>query len=352
MDLAAKMHIQPIELDGIEALVGQRPAERCFEIIEVTEKSRATGWDIQVYKIIEVSCPSGGETEGGSDGSYPGVPPGDDFGDPFSEGPSGGGGSAPSGPGPNNPQEIDFNDTGIYTAPIIRLNAITQLGELLQLGPYTSPQMQYLINDASVDQVVGLLNFIEKEQRSNEAKEFAIAAIEALEEGGEVDFENRLIFNPLIAQDYQASMSPAEIAIFNTLNPLQKEGYLRAATQAYIYAESHFPRPVRNRKGDTFKHTFWNALSTIYIGEALTEQLTTAHEDIEYIPDYPNHYKETQMDLHNNAQGRQIANGSGRIYQMVHQAMSNGSLRYLNNLEYTGAFWRATNNSQLTPTNQ
>lgn len=58
------------------------------------------------------------------------------------------------------------------------------------------------------------------------------------------------------------------------------------------------------------------------------------------------------MDLHNNAQGRQIAYSSGRLYQLVHQAMDNGSLRYLNNLEFQDGFWRATDDSQLTPTNQ
>ncbi len=125
-----------------------------------------------------------------------------------------------------------------------------------------------------------------------------------------------------------------------------------AAVQCYIYAETHFPRPVRNRKGDAFKHTFWNALSTVYIGEALTEQLTTAHEDIEYDPDYPSHNKETQMDLHNNAKGRQIAYGAGRLYQLVHESMDDGDLRYLNNLSYQDGFWKATKSSQLTPTNQ
>lgn len=194
--------------------------------------------------------------------------------------------------------------------------------------------------------------FLKENDFSDEAEAFAKEAIEAFDQDGEVDLENKLIYNPQIAQDYRASMSDAEEAIFNSLSILQKEGYLRAATQAYIYAESHFPKPVRNRKGDAFKHTFWNALSTVYIGETLTEQLTTAHEDINYDPNYPNHYKETQMDLHNNAQGRQIAYGAGRLYQLVQEALDGGDLRYLNNLELSGGFWKATDISQLTPTNQ
>jgi len=58
------------------------------------------------------------------------------------------------------------------------------------------------------------------------------------------------------------------------------------------------------------------------------------------------------MDLHNNAQGRQIAYDAGRLYQLVQSALENGDLRYLNNLEFVDGFWRATNTSQLTPTNQ
>ena len=181
-------------------------------------------------------------------------------------------------------------------------------------------------------------------------EKFAEAAVEAWLLDGEVDIENRLIYNPAVSQDYRSRMSPAEVGIFDTLSVFQKEGYLRAATQAYIYAETHFTNPVRNRLGDAFKHTFWNALSTDYIGEVLTEQLTTANEDIPY--NYPNHFKETEMDLYNNAQGRQIAYGAGRLYQLVQSALNNRDIRYLNYLEFSGVFWRATNNSQLTPTNQ
>ncbi|MDC6363516.1 MULTISPECIES: DUF6973 domain-containing protein [Flavobacteriaceae] len=194
--------------------------------------------------------------------------------------------------------------------------------------------------------------FVEGEGQSNEAKKFANEAQMALMAGGEVDWENQLVYNPLVAQDIKSRMSDAEIAIFDTLDNTRQFLYLKAATQAYIYAETHFPRPVRNTKGDAFKHAFWNALSTVYLGETLTEQLTSAHEDIEYNPDYPNHFKETQMDLHNNSQGRQIAYGAGRLYELVHQALDSGQLRYLNNLVFQNGFWNASNASVLTPTNQ
>ncbi|MDA9316593.1 hypothetical protein N9Q58_01615 [Polaribacter sp.] len=48
-------------------------------------------------------------------------------------------------------------------------------------------------------------------------------------------------------------------------------------------------------------------------------------------------------------QGRQIAYGSGKIYQLVQNALNNGVLRYLTALNSNNC--RATNNSLLTPTN-
>jgi hypothetical protein len=193
VDLASKMRIQPISLDNIGALVSQRSSERCYEIIEVIEKSRATGWDITVYKIIEVTCSGGGGDDDNGE-SNPANPADDGVDNQFPENGFGGGNES-GGPGPNNPAEIDFNDTGIYTAPILRLNIIGELGELLQLGPHTTPQMQYLLNDASTDQVVDLYNYVEEEQRSNEVKNFAKAAIDAWMEDGEVDFVEQIIID-------------------------------------------------------------------------------------------------------------------------------------------------------------
>jgi hypothetical protein len=67
----------------------------------------------------------------------------------------------------------------MYTVPILRLDIIGELGEFLQLGPHTTPQMQYLLNDASTDEVVALYNFIEEGQKSNEVKTQAKMKIDA-----------------------------------------------------------------------------------------------------------------------------------------------------------------------------
>lgn len=83
------------------------------------------------------------------------------------------------------------------------------------------------------------------------------------------------------------------------------------------------------------------------------KQLTDAHEEIEYDPNYPNHYKETNLDLFNNAQGRALVSDYGNfIFELVEDEIDNGELRYLNNLIFRNGFYNATDSSQLTPTNQ
>ncbi|MHA7844621.1 MAG: DUF6973 domain-containing protein, partial [Winogradskyella sp.] len=216
----------------------------------------------------------------------------------------------------------------------------------------TPQQEAFLLEPDNEPFLQDLHNFWYFCEKSNADENFAKAAIQAKMNSGQVFFVDMLIYDPSLDEMIKSRMSPAEVSLFNDLSQLRKKAYLMAAVQSYIYAETHFPKPVRNRKGDAFKHAFWNALSTVYKGEGLTSQLTTAHENIEYDPDYPNHYKETQMDLHNNAKGRQIAYGAGKLYQLVHEAMNNGDLRYLNNLVYQDGFWNATNSSQLIPTNQ
>lgn len=59
------------------------------------------------------------------------------------------------------------------------------------------------------------------------------------------------------------------------------------------------------------------------------------------------------MDLFNNTKGRELAAEYGSfIFQLVENALDEGDLRYLNNLEFIDIFWKATNSSQQTPTNQ
>jgi len=217
----------------------------------------------------------------------------------------------------------------------------------------TSSEMGVLGSMENARKTIKLSMYLKNNNCSEEAQKFGALAKEAIVAGGEVDYEKKLIYNPKIADQIKSRMSTAESAIFENLTTIQQFLYLKAATEAYIYAESFYPRPVRNTKGDAVKHALWNALSTNYIGASLTKQLTDAHEVITYDSNYPNHFKETNMDLFNNAIGRELATQYGNfIFQLVENALGNGELRYLNKLEFNGIFWKATNLSQLTATNQ
>lgn len=151
--------------------------------------------------------------------------------------------------------------------------------------------------------------------------DFAEAAVVALENGGEVDFENRLIYDPTLDQDYLSLMAKKEKEIFDSLTNYQKTQYLMSAQQAWKYAEIHYLESFYNGNGDAVRHAFWNALATVRLGEALTKKLTDAHESDPFEADYPNQYKERDMDLFNNNVGREIASKSGRLFQLIEEAL-------------------------------
>ena len=184
-------------------------------------------------------------------------------------------------------------------------------------------------------------------------KDFAEAALVALENGGEVDFEDRLIYNPALDQDYLGRMAKKEREIFDSLTSYQQTQYLMSAQQAWNYAELYYEESFYNGKGDAVRHAFWNALATVRLGEILTIRLTNAHETKKHPdPNYLYPYKEVQMDLFNNEKGRQIAYGTGKLYFLVEEALKNGQLRYLSHLQGGGKSGRATSKSKLTPTNK
>ena len=57
-----------------------------------------------------------------------------------------------------------------------------------------------------------------------------------------------------------------------------------------------------NNEGDAFKHCYWQAEMTLWLGEKKAEKMGIKHED-----DNPlNTPAEREMDLHNNAVGREI----------------------------------------------
>ncbi|WP_373060255.1 hypothetical protein [Zunongwangia sp. H14] len=294
----------------------------------------------------ESYCSTGSTGGGGGSTSDPDEPSG------------GGGGGSTGGGSTSDPDDdtciadADGNCLGDTTTPILEKPTINdKLIFHLQLDSASTLENWVQAQDYEV--ISPIYNFLGENDFSPESKSFGLRAISALYNNGDVDLEKRLIFDPSLHDFLKSKMSDSELAIFDNITTIEKAGYLRAATEAYIYAEAFYPNPVRNRKGDAVKHSLWNALSTNYIGASLTKQLTDAHEEITYDSNYPNHYKETDMDLFNNAQGRELATHYGNfIFKLVENALANGELRYLNNLEFNGIFWKATNSSQLTPTNQ
>lgn len=139
--------------------------------------------------------------------------------------------------------------------------------------------------------------------------------------------------------------------MFENITRTEQLKYLWSAKQAQDKANELFPNPCQryNGKGDAFRHAYWNALSAMRIGVSLTQSLTTAHENMP--PEYLYNYKENEMDYYNNEVGRSLViNGASDLLQSTLQALNNGSLRYLNNLNSNNC--QATVNSQLIPTNQ
>lgn len=236
---------------------------------------------------------------------------------------------------------------------IISIETAVSMSIMEAIPTLTTNQINWVNDPANSSLALQLINFLNASPYSLQSQNFAELAIDALINDGEVDYVEKLIYDPGLEQEIKSRMTTKEIGIFDNLTSFQQYQYLKSAIQAYNYAEIHYPKPVRNRKGDAIKHSFWNALSTVRLGASLTKQLTDAHEEITFDTNYQNHYKEKQMDLFNNEKGRQIAYGSGRLYQLIETALANGELRYLSNLTlYNNAYYRASDSSQLIPTNQ
>lgn len=147
---------------------------------------------------------------------------------------------------------------------------------------------------------------------------------------------------------FRDQMSNDERNIFDNMLINRRLMYIVAAKKAIEETSERYSNTAKNGTGDAFRHALWNGMSSLLIGQSLTEQLTTAHETRP--SDYTYTYKEKEMDLYNNLKGRQIANYSNifSITDNVVDHLQIGGLRYLNNLDSN---FLATYNSILVPTN-
>ncbi len=103
----------------------------------------------------------------------------------------------------------------------------------------------------------------------------------------------------------------------------------------------YFSGSLHNTCADAFRHALFNALNTQSLGADVTRLFGDAHECL--VPE--DKYLEKEMDLFNNAIGRQIgsSNPDANLEQLIIliiNAMSNGELRYISNLDIR---------SQITP---
>lgn len=211
---------------------------------------------------------------------------------------------------------------------------------------FNTTNMLWLINQPAASQV-SIVDYLIQNNFSTESEEF-VDELETLSIDLEIDDLSNIWFNQY--DNFRNGMSITERAIFDNLFITRRLSYMAAAKKAFDKANELYPNSVYNGKGDAYRHTLWNALTSLLIGSDLANQLTTAHEEKPF--EYQYHYKEKDMDLYNNQRGRNIATFSNlsTVFENVQTALNVGSLMYLNNLEINTR--KATQNSNLIPTNQ
>ena len=120
-----------------------------------------------------------------------------------------------------------------------------------------------------------------------------------------------------------------EILVFRLYPAQALKHVYNSVIAASMAANSGF-QGKRNGKQDAFRHTFWNARDTADFGKVITEIFTTAHEI-----NSGNHSLETEMDLFNNSQGRDIGESHSYITPnavlatQITYDINTGTLKYL-----------------------
>ena len=242
--------------------------------------------------------------------------------------------------------QINLKSTPTVNNPCVHTGVIAFF--IGQLG-FNQEQLDWLTNIENENTYVSIVDYLNTYNYSTEVVDFAIVAINALMNDEIESFEDFLIILEL-EQDYKGQMSVSELNIFNSMSRKNQLSYLANAQFATWKSEELFPNSLYNGKGDAFRHAYWNAANVNDLGLILTESLTTAHEDkpSSYLYDS----KEKNMDLYNNKIGRGRWNfpldGFSSLQESILNAINNGDLRYLNNLDING---QATSTSILIPTN-
>ena len=138
--------------------------------------------------------------------------------------------------------------------------------------------------------------------------------------------------NPInsIDENGEYTVSEAKLAIAHPINARKAK---EIADYAYSYTQDHFTEGLHNGEADAFRHTFWNALMTKEFGADFAKKVGDAHEDYAGNP-----FSEKQMDLYNNARGREIGReflstrenweeAADPIAQRIFEAIQKGQLQ-------------------------
>jgi uncharacterized membrane protein YgcG len=284
---------------------------------------------------------TGGSEGGGNGSTYSGATTGSATLDPFTYFP--------------NDLDSPFYEDPMYINSIKRAYIWDNLGNAKQRFFASNPEYLNYFNETIQYQINSNWS-VESNELGNWAREFKFDnpdttwedVIEILDASRLLEINAKEVWNN--RNEYRNNMSEAEKVIFDNMLPNRRMLYLASGYKAKEKANELYPNSLHNGKGDAFRHCYWNALSSKFIGVNLTNQLTTAHEDKPFT--YPYEQKEKDMDLYNNNIGQNIANYVSildNIEQEVLTQLNYGFLRYLSNLNSNSL---PTYQSFLTPTNQ
>ena len=107
---------------------------------------------------------------------------------------------------------------------------------IAELNITDNSQKNWLYSSSNSTEVSNLSDFLQNNRVHGvvavEVMNFAKEAIEALKDGAEVDFDNRLIYDSSLDEYYINRMSIREKEIFDGISIYQKTQYLMSAQQA------------------------------------------------------------------------------------------------------------------------
>lgn len=291
-------------------------------------------------------------TGGGGDNPSAGGPPSE----PGNWGPTpgnpGSSGNGNHGGGINHPIVLGPNVPLLPANPLF-MTKVSLIMSYLRINENVSGVRQWLVinSTAAIQFYTFMLNVQEDETMLNLLQDIVVTSQQL-----DINALNVWIDVP----EYENRMSSTELIIFRNMPKNRQMWYLVAAQKATDKSEEFFPPTAQapcslnNGIGDAFRHACWNAVASELIGEELTAQLTTAHEEITFT--YPLQYKVKDMDLYNNAVGIGVSQYSNinNVVTNVKNACSDGLLRYLNNTDPANPLvpCAPTTGSYLTPSNQ